>query len=70
MYYTSPEQNAERRINKGKTGQKLFLYHYKSIETANQISYNYISKTNQRKKVGCYLSTRNNTGHNSLHICT
>ena len=36
----SPEQNAERRINKGKSGLKIFLYHYKGIETADRMSYN------------------------------
>ena len=36
----SPEQNAERRINKGKSWLKIFLYHYKGIETADRMSYN------------------------------
>ena len=36
----SPEKNAERRINKGKSGLKIFLYHYKGIETADRMSYN------------------------------
>ena len=42
LYHTnnSPEQNAERRIDKGKTGLIIFLYHYKSIETAGRMSYN------------------------------
>ena len=39
-YYNSPEQNAERRINKGKSGLEVFLYHYKGIETADRMSYN------------------------------
>ena len=37
---SSPEQNTERRINKGKSGLKIFLYHYKGIETADRMSYN------------------------------
>lgn len=37
---SSPEKNAERRINKGKSGLKIFLYHYKGIETADRMSYN------------------------------
>ena len=36
----STEKNAERRINKGKSGLKIFLYHYKGIETADRMSYN------------------------------
>ena len=40
LLINSPEQNAERRINKGKVGLEVFLYHYKGIETANRMSYN------------------------------
>ena len=40
ILYYSPEQNAERRINKGKAGLEVFLYHYKGIETADRMSYN------------------------------
>ena len=40
IFHISPEQNAERRINKGKAGLEVFLYHYKGIETADRMSYN------------------------------